>query len=192
MRPPLLPLALSTKKDFFPIWHAGRLGTKLRSWPRLQDVPKDLPVPVMFRDKRIGGGLCLVVPRDKAEAVEKSLLLRTPPPILEFNECAPDDRAVLQGEVCETPEGLYALLDIRPPEDQGKMLRMRDVLPRAKEYKGLAALHLLRRFLSPASCGDLFELLELFPSHVVELTVYNRHLGAWPGRNTIIWEVRLY
>lgn len=194
MRLPHLPSHLPSKKAFFDLWHHGRLGNKLRSWSSPADIPLDLPVPVMFRHRHIngGGGLCFTVPRSQVSATLKRYQRLARPPVFEFNECAPDERAILQGEVFRGVGGLETFCAVRKPEDWGKLLRMRDVLPQAKPLAGLAAEHLLRRHLSPASFQDVLELLELFQDHVIELTAYDRHLGDLPGRNTIIWEVRAY
>lgn len=43
-----------------------------------------------------------------------------------------------------------------------------------------------------ASYEDVRELLKLYPNHVVEFSCCDRSVGSVPGRNTVIWEVRLY
>jgi hypothetical protein len=71
------------------------------------------------------------------------------------------------------------------------MLRMRDVLPQARQYTGLRAKMLLERYLDPSSLECVEDLLNEWPDHVIEFTAFDRTLGTL-RRNTVIWEVRLY
>lgn len=188
MRPPTLPLILSRKADYYALWHAGRLGNKLRSWASPREIPSHYRGGVMIRDSVPGWGSAHVVPRSQVPQEIRRLQGRR----LHFNEAAPDAQAILQGEILREPGGIYLFAAERRREDVGKLLRMRDVLPFAKHYRGLAALHLLRRHLHPSCVEDLEILLDLFEDHVVEFSAYSRHLGDWPSRNAIIWEVRRY
>lgn len=62
----------------------------------------------------------------------------------------------------------------------------------SREWRGLAAKQLLRAHLNSNSLSDLGELLDLYPGHVMEFTALDRNYGTVPGRNAVIWEVRLY
>lgn len=61
----------------------------------------------------------------------------------------------------------------------------------------LAAFHrhadmLLRKYLSESSYEDMMALIQMFPGHVIEFTTYNVFVTELSGRNTVIWEVRMY
>lgn len=60
------------------------------------------------------------------------------------------------------------------------------------EEEGVTARMLLRRFLNPNSLDDLYQLLEAYPGHVVELSATEQEYGTHPGRNAVVWEVRDY
>lgn len=55
---------------------------------------------------------------------------------------------------------------------------------------GIMAVLLLRKYLCPNSLEWLYELLERYPGHVVELSSFTREWGTIPGYNTVYWEVR--
>jgi hypothetical protein len=47
--------------------------------------------------------------------------------------------------------------------------------------------------MTPSSWADFEALLELYPSHVLEVSVYaGTTVGDVPGRNAVVWEVRRY
>jgi hypothetical protein len=63
---------------------------------------------------------------------------------------------------------------------------------RSRRWEGTAARMVLARHLNANSLGDLHELFERFPGHVLELSALDRCLGMRPHRNAIVWEVRMY
>ena len=190
MRLPTFPAVLKGKREFFELYQRGRLGNTLRTWDRLEDCPDN--VLLMARHMGVlGGGVC-ISNLSKDAMRRRAFRTRLDLSKMRFNECAPDALASLQGEVFEGPGGLELFAHVRALRDVGKAWRMRDVLPKAKQYHGLNAQHLLRSHLSPASYEDVRELLALFPDHVVEFAAYSRSVGWASGRNTIVWEVRLY
>lgn len=96
-------------------------------------------------------------------------------------------------EVWDSPLGLVVEGIEHPRTDLAWNWRnsMRDPR-RRRRWEGVAARALLARHLNPNSRGDLTELLERYPDHVVELTALDRCLGSVPHRNGIVWECRLY
>jgi len=46
--------------------------------------------------------------------------------------------------------------------------------------------------MTPSSHDDWNELLERYPGHVLEVSIYDRCLGDLPNRNSLVWEVRKY
>lgn len=78
-------------------------------------------------------------------------------------------------------------------EHPGKGASWREAMPRrGVQLYGLAARRVLQRHLNPSSLADLEAVLEQWPGHVVELSACDRCIGTIPGRNSVIWEVRLY
>jgi hypothetical protein len=72
-------------------------------------------------------------------------------------------------------------------------LQMRDALKMKKLYiTGYRTLVILEYFMTPSSYEDFKAVCELFPDHVIELSIYSCCLGDLRGRNTLIWEVRKY
>ena len=56
---------------------------------------------------------------------------------------------------------------------------------------GARAAMVLRHFLGPDSYDDLMDVLNLFPSEVIEATRFNQPVGIL-DRELVIWEVRNY
>lgn len=99
---------------------------------------------------------------------------------------APTARTVIQGEVIDGPWGLNLTWTNVP-------LPMRDALARQAFYcVGLTAKHLLQRSMNDLSWQWLQYLLETYPDHVIEFSVYSLCWGTVPGHNTVFWEVRKY
>jgi hypothetical protein len=105
-----------------------------------------------------------------------------------FNEAAPDERLVFQGEVTQSTEHIT----LRMSEEKTNMRSAMANTDRVKHLYGLQAIHKLRTALSPSSYADLRALWELYPTAVVELSVYEMPVGDLKGRNAVVWEVRDY
>lgn len=172
---------------------AGLYGNRLRSWDSLADLrASGWAGLVTVRTLLGGGGPCVYdVPAERAAAIVTSLGL--PEGLVCFNEGAVDSTVALQGEYLNdvarvdgrTFDGVLRCSTVR--------LKMRDAL-RAGERTmcGLAARLALRDRMTPSSWADFEALLELYPGHVLEVSIYEGTLGDLPGRNAIVWEVRRY
>lgn len=57
---------------------------------------------------------------------------------------------------------------------------------------GLEAVHLLKRHMDAGSYEDITQLLVDYPDHIVEFTTYRTDHGCFPGRNSVVWELRRY
>ena len=62
----------------------------------------------------------------------------------------------------------------------------------ATQTEGIRAILKLRSVLFPSSLADLEALFEIYPDSVIEFSAYRFAVGAIPGRNAVIWEVRNY
>lgn len=95
----------------------------------------------------------------------------------------------LMADVFDSERGLIVYGIDRP----AKGTSWRKAMPvQGRQYEGLAARMLLQERLDAGSLADLYELLEVYPRHVVEISACDRFVGTVPRRNTIVWECRLY
>lgn len=79
----------------------------------------------------------------------------------------------------------YGVVD--PPRESN----WRQVMPTGgRHYRLSAARAILHDRLNSNALADLYDLLERFPGHVVELSACEECLGVLPGRNAVTWEVR--
>jgi hypothetical protein len=97
-------------------------------------------------------------------------------------------RVTWLGDVWDSPGGLACYGHEHP----GRVHDWRVLMRHPREWRGLAARHLLERHLNPASMADLRAAMERWPGHVVELSAMGRNFGTVPGRNAVVWEVRAY
>ncbi len=82
--------------------------------------------------------------------------------------------------------------------DDGEFLRIsntpalfREAMLTAKEFSGASCRIVLRDCLDHRSYGQLIELAEAYPDHIVEFTLVDRPCGIYNER-LMIWEVRKY
>lgn len=185
---------ITTKVEFYRLWHRGALGNKLRTWAHPDHIPADYKGNVMLRPMNSAGGSASIVelPIKTARKFWRWHIDRCIRPQRFANECAPDSETVFQGEVYRDVGQLYLFGFYREYSPDNALMRMRDALKLAKEYRGLAAELMLRKVAFPASREDLLELMDCYPDHVIEFTAYRRAVGHCRQRNVIVWEVRSY
>jgi len=191
----MAPAPILNKKQNYRLWQSGAFGNKLRAWSveEYRDCNYMGNVAIRMRSGA-GGGLCFYdIPRENALAalpflVCGDLLLDD----FMINEMSPKAE-ILQGEYLndirvvdgETSWGWF--LYSRAP------LRMRDALSAAPETaRSLRADLLIREAMTPSSYDDWQILLERYPGHVFEVSIYDRCLGDIPNRNALVWEIRRY
>lgn len=187
---------LSKERNYL-LWQGGEFGNKLRAWRSVSEwEASGFAGKVALRSVAGGGGgLCRydLLPEDVTLAVEQWIALGIPLDQVMVNEAAPLEVAILQGEylndVCvvdgEACWGWFHYSRVRA--------QMRDALrASSKESRGLRSDLLLELAMTPASHDDWKLLLDRYPGHVLEVSVYDRCLGDTPGRNALVWEVRRY
>lgn len=186
--PPVL-----TKRDFVRRYNAGEFGNRAPTWDTFDEFLAslaDLQLNALYhiRNRVAGGKTWYNVPGRFVSDVYHGEVLGSgiPPSQVYFSAMAPTDKTLIQGEVLRRYNGLHFLYStLRKP--------MRDALSEQwTEAVGVKAVALLRHFLNAASYDWLETLLERYPDHVVELSVYDCCWGTVPGHNTVIWEVRKY
>lgn len=180
------------KRQMLDLWQNGKFGNKLRSWPNLNSlIDSKYQGFLSIRSKRgKGNGATIynIRRRDLAGTILQLMNENVDPNTLYFNETAPDEHLVMQGELCENWIGRWELLYSE------EKCRMNEALRNGspKNLHGLATKLYLQRVCSPSSYEDLKELLDLYPLAAIEFSVYSHNLGDCVGRNTIFWEVRNY
>jgi len=148
----------STTSDLF------HLRNRVRSGPTYYDVPGDL-VDITLR-------------KALAEGVKESDLY--------VSQMAPTALTTLQGEIQQTPDGLYLYYTrVKKP--------MRDALREsAHEARGIIALEMLRAAFTVGDFEWMGVLLDRYPDHVLEFSTYSKAYGTIPGCRVVWWEVRSY
>jgi hypothetical protein len=99
------------------------------------------------------------------------------------DESAPDRCVQLQAEVMQDERYIYIRYAI------GSGVGMRQAYPTMQHAFGLKAITILKQYLDAPSLDELFRILKLYNSSVVELSSYDRSVGVLK-LNTIFWEVR--
>lgn len=177
--------SVKDKDDMYSRWISGEFGNKLRGWVKLEDLEADpysgtVSVRLTESSSRTAR---YEVPQYRVSEVMQEMGAMSMQ--YRFNESAPDDQLIFQGELCDSHLGWCLSYDCDP-------IKMAPAMQKAKHVFGLTAKTIVRHFLCPNSLLDMQALLDTYPGHVVEFSTYSRTLGDIPNRNTIIWEVRAY
>jgi hypothetical protein len=180
-----------TKRQNFKLWVSGGLGNRLRVWSSLAELEVDgFQGLVSLRYLgSVGGQWCFYdLPVSELRGkVDLMLSEGADTSRIMFNEGGPDDAVVIQGELWNGMDRPYWFRFSR------EKLKMRDALKASSETsQGLQSLNLLRSAMTASSWADFEVLLDRYPDHAFEVSVYNRCVGDIPGRNTLVWEVRRY
>jgi hypothetical protein len=97
----------------------------------------------------------------------------------------PTAKHILNGEIQRNEHGLDLIYGIKP-------VVMREALQTPLYVTGLKTKIVLEQYCNPKSYDMIMELLDNYPDHVIEFTVFDKDVGVMLGHNTIIWEVRKY
>lgn len=177
-------MILDSKRKFHELYRRGALGNKAATWYDPALVP--LSAKVMIRSTaHANANLVITNGREARRIMRKPPLGGTM-----ATELAPDHLATLQACLFDFP-GRGLMLEAYYPY-QGLVLRHRDAMLRAKSYEGLKLRAILQTYVDPHTLNDFEFLLSEYPDHVIEFTSYGCRVGEFPGRNTLIWEIRLY
>lgn len=182
-------MEITSKSQSYALWQQGRFGNKFRTWNSLGEIERSgFTGEVTMRYRGSANGFCdYRVPVSDILRVQHDWLQRGAQlSLITFNESAPDDCLVLQGEVQQSSEHLSLTYSME------RGLKMREAMTKAKHASGLTARSLLECHLWPVCLDELHELLMDFSGAVVEFSAYDRAVGCFPRRNTVVWEVRHY
>lgn len=185
-----------SKSQNYRLWRAGAYGNKLRSWESLRawrlSGYRGL-VALRCREGQ-GGGPCVydVDPGFVTRAIELMFAQGAKDGEIMVNEMAPN-KEILQGEYLNAFCGAGDGASWGYFHYSQAMTRMRHALCWApKAASGLRAELLLQQHMTPASYEDWRLLVDKYPDHVLEVSVYDCCLGDLPNRNALVWEVRKY
>ncbi len=188
-------MVITTKAQYFDLWHRGKLGNKFRTWRSLEELESsgyNGLCSIRYLDPSWPFAKYGVPAKDVGNECLKLILygvdrtVRTDPKKLIFNEAAPDELLTIQGEIIELPIGLCLYYSALPD-------RMRIALAKdGKQLIGLSAKMMLEKYLDPNSLEDIRILLDRYSGHGIEFSTYSICVGDISHRNTVIWEVRQY
>jgi len=196
MSEPVAPVL--SKVQNHRLWQSGAYGNKLRAWSTLSEWRKS-----GYRGKVAlrcllpsgGGGPCLYdVETNFVKNAYDRYAIDVAPEHIVICEAAPADVVLLQGEymngICNQGDGSFWSGYFYHSRVRKQM---REALWRSPEASdGLIADLAIRSVMTPTSYEEWRELLEVYPDHVFEVSIYDRCLGDLPHRNALVWEVRRY
>jgi len=182
-------IKIVNKKLSYKLYEEGLFGNKLRTWKNLDELNLDEYIGnVTIRYAGQYDKWC----KYNVKQVEIKSELRKMADegadltLVRFNESAPDDHLLIQGELVEDCDYKYIL------SYSTDKIPMREAMKRPKEILGAKALPILFGYMSLASKENTKRLLSLYPNAVIEFSVYDCLLGNIPENNTVFWEVRNY
>lgn len=184
-------LPIRNKRQFVELYKQGVFGNASPTWDTFQEYwDSGYKGLIHFRNRITAHQTWYNVQRCDAQrlilAIKGGLFDGLDESHLYFSAMAPHHLNLLQGEVMRTHEGLY----LRYSTERDKP--MRDVLfeDGSKHAYRSVALMLLQATMNVDSYEWLMALLDWYPDHVVEISVFDKCWGTVPGHNTVFWEVR--
>ena len=181
--------SVDSKLDFVRRYKSGEFGNHSPTWDNISEFLQsgwDSGL-IHIRNRIAGGETWYDIPCSNVPSVwEKCLRAGYKPGDLYLSAMAPTEKTLIQGEIQQTPVGLslFHTCVARP---------MREALTiNSHQDYGIISLTLLRHFMCVGSFEWMETLLDRYPGHVLEFSVYDHNWGTVPGRNTLWWEVRAY
>jgi hypothetical protein len=187
-----------TKRENYELCHSGGYGNRVRQWASIEDWRTSGYVdPVAMRVALPGGGggpSKFSVERWDVEHVARQWRdeLGISCDCIRLSEMA-DGLRILQGEY------LNDICTIDSETRHGLFLHTRESGPMPLALKaskattfGLRADLMIRLAMTPSSYSDWQELLNRYPGHVLEVSIWESCLGDCPSRNAVVWEIRRY
>lgn len=172
-------MIINTKTKMYRYLQAGKFGNTMQIFDSLEKAPNINNLGVRFMKI---GSINRCIPN-----ISKRDLLRLK---LDLSEAkifvCPENVGgnVLNAELMRSHEGLNLRYKV------GNMI-MRQAMNAPDRAIGLRAKMILQCYLDATSYDTLMDLLDLYPDHVIEFSVFDKAMGIFE-RRTIIWEVRKY
>jgi hypothetical protein len=188
-------VGITTKEAFRAAWLAGTLGNRPRVWASEAAIIADgytgeLSIRVHASSSqhsryRVPVTRLVEVATELRQAGARDLW---------FNESAPDDCLLIQGEYYHGGSINARVLN-RYLHYSTESVKMKEAFAYGKQTfhsEGLATDVVLSTLMSPRAWDDFQLLRERYEEHTIEFSVYGREVGVLPFNNTLIWEVRNY
>jgi len=181
-------MKISSKEEMYKKYWNGEFGNKLKTWTRYEDIINDgFKGLICIRIKSKSGHIAIGVSLESAKQIMYDWVLEgVYLEDINFNEMAPDNQVIFQGEMMVAEEKWHVV------GSRKKNLTQREAVADGEILEGMKAKVFLKHIMTPSSFEDFATLLEKYPNSVIEFGVYEVNLGSLPNRNTIIWEVRNY
>jgi len=184
-----MPRPVLTKSDFVCRYALGEFGNASPTWNTFEEwTGRKVGSGTLYhiRNRVKGGATWYNVRSCDLKNVWEFASKKCGQCNLYISAMAPTKKTILQGEVQEGVWGLeLTYTRVKKP--------MRDALrEQSISTRGLEASLLLGVAMNDLSGDWLMYLLEMYPEHVVEFSVYSVCWGTVPGHNTVFWEVRKY
>jgi len=182
---------ITSKKQFYELWKGLRLGNRIAVFENVKEFLKSgWTGSISIRYREAGSPYkAFHVPAHKVlDKVAEFVKQGANENLFTFNESAPDDCLLIQGEVqyvYETGNGLTLTYNT-------KKCSMKEAMIDPLTATGLKAKMIMEYYMKPKSYEMIKDLFELYPDDVIEFGVYGRNLGIMSGHNCIIWEIRGY
>ncbi len=177
------------KQASFTLYDAGEFGNKIQSWPNYATLFESYyggTLTMRYADGANSWCEYNVARKDVNAMLIKWRDLGADMYKVKFNESAPDDRLVIQGEIQEHPDHKYVL------SYSTDKTTMRAAMRHPQHMLGNEAIYLLQKHFSKESMRNLKRLFATWPRAIVEFSTYDHMLGNIPENNTVFWEVRNY
>ena len=180
---------VSSKAEFFELWHKGVLGNRTRLTQDPEEAWSWGASDYGFRFAKRGsggGGLWSGVGRDTFWPTIDQWNCTYGLGNYYIDDRVPDHFQTIQGEICRTFRGLQGFIGashypMRVAMQQGLLT------PRSS----VETLVLINTFMDPSSRDDVDQIFDLFPDATIEFTCFSCNVGVLQ-RNTMFWEVRNY
>lgn len=175
---------VNNKSSYYRRWLAGEFGNRPRAWGHIDELEKSSYVGLVNIRSTVAGSTKTTHHVPKSLCRAKLAELGLPIAEAKFNEAMPDESLLIQGELSCDHCGWRLSYSF----DKAVM---RTAMQNARHVDGIVARVLLGEFCDASSFDDLSALLDEYPDHVIEFSVYRFPVGDC-RRNTIVWEVRRY
>jgi len=177
------------KKTSYALYEAGEFGNQLRNWHNYNALCKSDfcgNVTMRYADKTNKWCAYNIARNDVCSLITQWVNEGADMYKVKFNESAPDDHLLIQGEIQELAGKKYIL------SYSTEKTNMRKAMEHPESLIGNEAIFLLQKYFSKESMRNLKRLFATYPLAIVEFSTYDHILGNVPENNTIFWEVRNY
>lgn len=193
---------VNTKADFVRRYKSGEFGNASPTF----DTPKEYLESgfhgsglIHIRNRnRNSGNSYYDVPPEEFDTRWRMACEHAPPDSYYISMMAPTEKTIIQGELQYTNSArLCQGKKIGDPGLEFYYTTVKKPMRYALQEEShtvdhITAKGLLQLYMNNKSYEWLKELLDRYPGHVIEFSVYSVEWGTIPGYNTVFWEVRNY